>query len=107
MQRLRSAQHGRQRLQRHARDVVHRLLRGQGHARRLRVKAHQPRARVLRAEPVFHQPVPDLPRSAILGDLFEEIVVRIEEETQPRAEVVHVKPAPPRPLDVLDAVVNA
>ena len=55
---------------------------------------------------VFHQPIPDLPRRAVLGDLFEEVVVRVEEEAQARPELVDVQPAPPRPLHVLDAVIN-
>ena len=49
VQRLRAAEHRRQRLQRRAHDVVVRLLRGQRHAGRLRVEAQLPRPLVLRA----------------------------------------------------------
>ena len=38
------------------------------------------------------------------GDLLEEVVVRVEEERQPRREVVDVKPGGERRLDVGDAV---
>jgi acetyltransferase-like isoleucine patch superfamily enzyme len=49
VQRLRAAEHRGERLDRRAHDVVQRLLRGERHAGGLRVEAHQPRARVLRA----------------------------------------------------------
>ena len=61
---------------------------------------------VLRAEAVFHQAIPDLARGAVLRDLFEEIVVRVEEEAEARPEVVDVEAAAARPLDVFDAVVD-
>ena len=47
VQRLRAAQHGGQRLEGHAHDVVLRLLGGERDAGRLGVEAHQPGARVL------------------------------------------------------------
>ena len=49
VQRLRAAEHAGERLDRRADDVVERLLGGERHAGGLRVEAHQPRARVLRA----------------------------------------------------------
>ena len=107
MQRLRAAEHRGQRLQGHARDVVHRLLRGQRHSRGLRVKAHQPGALVLRAEAFFHHPIPNLAGRAVFGDLLEEIIVRVEEEAEARTELVHIEAAPARPLDVLDAVIQS
>ena len=79
---------------------------GKRDARGLRVEAHEPGALVLRAEAVLHQPIPDFARRAILGNLFEEIVVRVEEEAQARTELVHIEPAAARPLDVLDAVID-
>ena len=70
------------------------------------MEAHQPGTIVLRAEAVFHQAIPDLARGAILRNLFEEIVVRIEEETEARPEIVHIEAAAACPLDVFHAVVN-
>ena len=70
------------------------------------MEAQQARAVVLRAETVFHQAVPNLAGGAVLADLFEEIVVRVEEEAKARAELVHIKAAAARPLDVLHAVIN-
>ena len=86
VQRLRAAEHRGQRLQRDAHDVVVGLLRGQRAAGGLRVKAQLLRARVGRAEPVAHDARPQPPRRAELRDLFEEVVVRVEEERQPLAE---------------------
>src|SRR5580658_5682597 len=106
MQRLRSAENRRERLNRDARNVVHGLLRGKRHSGGLRMEAQQPGALVLRAETVFHHAVPNLPGGTVLGDLFEEIVVRVEEKTQSGAELVNVKPATARPLYVFDAVVE-
>ena len=60
----------------------------------------------LRAEAVLHQAIPDLAGGAVLGDLFEEIVMGVEEEAETRAELVHVETAAARPLHVLDAVVD-
>ncbi len=88
VQRLRSAQHRRHRLQRHPDDVVLRLLRGQRNARRLGVKPHPRGSRVRRAEPLRHQPVPDFSSRAVLRDLFKKVVVRIEKEAQPGSEIV-------------------
>ena len=45
---------------------------------------------VLGAERLLHQARPDAPHGAILGDLLEEIDVRVEEERQPRRERVDV-----------------
>ena len=82
VQRLRAAEHRRQRLQRDADDVVVGLLRGQRAAGGLRVKAQLLRARMRRVEPVAHDARPQPPRRAKLRDLLEEIVVRVEEERQ-------------------------
>src|ERR1044072_1740008 len=43
-------------------------------------------------------------RGALLGDLLEEVEVRVEEEREPRREVVDVEPPLERPLDVGEAV---
>ena len=88
---LRAAEHRRQRLQRRPDDVVVGLLRGERHAGGLRVEAQLPRPLVLRAEAVAHHLRPDLARGAELGDLLEEVAVRVEEERDARREVVDVE----------------
>ena len=64
------------------------------------------RARVLRAVGVAQLARPDPPRGAVLGDLLEEVDVRVEEERQPRREVVDVEAALDRLLDVGEAVLE-
>src|SRR5438132_11235 len=71
------------------------------------MKAQQPTALVLRSEAVFHHLIPDLACRPIFGNLFEEIVMRVEKKAEPRSELVHVKPAPPRPFHILHAVVKS
>src|SRR5579862_7250968 len=70
------------------------------------MKAHKSRAVVLRAKAVFHQPIPDFSCGAILRDLFEEVIVGVEEEAEARSEVVDIKTAAARPFDVLDTVID-
>src|SRR5579864_7776361 len=70
------------------------------------MKPKQPGALVLRFEPLLHHLVPDLARSTIFGNLFEEIIMRVEEKAEPRAKFVHLKPSTPRPFHVLHAVVK-
>src|ERR1700687_2445384 len=106
VQRLRAAEHSRERLQGDTRDVVHRLLRGQRDAGGLRVETHQAGAIVFRAEAILHQAIPDFARGTVFGDLFEKIVVRVEKKAEARAEVVDVKAAAERPLDVFNAVID-
>ena len=84
VQRLRAAEHGRERLDRHANDVVVGLL----------------GARVGGPEPLPHRPGPEPARRAEFRNLFEEAVVRAEEERDPLAELVHVEPGVDRRLDV-------
>jgi hypothetical protein len=48
---------------------------------------------VLGAEPVAHDRRPHPARGAELGHLLEEVVVAVEEERQPRREVVDARPA--------------
>ena len=106
VQRLGAAEHAGQRLDRRAHDVVERLLGGQRDAGGLGVEAHQPRARVARAERLAQLARPDPPRRAVLGDLLEEVDVRVEEEAQARREVVHVEPARDQLLDIGQAVLE-
>src|SRR5438309_1996280 len=70
------------------------------------MEAHQPCSRILRAEAIFHQAIPDFARCAKFRDLFEEVVMGIEKEAQTRAELIDVQSSPPRPLDVLHAVID-
>src|SRR5919108_611393 len=88
VERLRAAEHRRQRLGRGAHDVVERLLRRQRHPRRLRVEAHQERALVTRAVGLLQLPRPDAAGRAVFGDLLEEVDVRVEEEAEPGRELV-------------------
>ena len=106
VQRLRAAQHGGERLHRDAHDVVERLLRRERDAAGLRVKA-QTRARVARAEALAHEARIQAPRRAELGDLLEQVVVRGEEERQPRRERVDAQSGVDRARDVLDRVREA
>ena len=91
VQRLRAAAHRREALQRDADDVVLRLLRGQRHAAGLGVEADRLRLRVLGAEALAHDPRPHPADGAELRDLLEDVVVAVEEEGEPRAELVDVQ----------------
>ncbi len=106
VQRLGAAEHAGHRLDRRAHDVVERLLGGQRHAGGLRVEAHQPRLRVLGAERLAHLARPDPAGGAVLGDLLEEVDLRVEEEAQARREVVDVQAALDGLLDVGQAVLE-
>jgi hypothetical protein len=68
------------------------------------VEAHQPRARVLRAVRLAQLVRPDPAGRAVLRDLLEEVEVRVEEEREPRREVVDVQPPLDRRLDVREPV---
>ena len=70
-----------ERLDRHADDVVHRLLLGQRGPGGLHVEAHQQRATAWGAERLPHLARPDSPGGPVLGDLLEKVGMRIEEET--------------------------
>ena len=104
VQRLRAAEHGRERLDRRAHDVELGLLRGQRHAGRLGVEAHQQAALVLRAVALAQLARPDAPGRAVLRDLLEEVLMGVEEERQPRRELVDAEPALERAVDVGEAV---
>ena len=104
MQRLRAAEHRRQRLQRDAHDVVVRLLRRERAAGRLRMEAKLLRPRIGRMKTVFHDPRPQPPGRAELRDFLEKIVVGVEEEREPLAELIDVEPRVDRRLHVRDGV---
>ena len=106
VQRLGAAEHAGQRLDRRADDVVERLLGRQRHAGGLRVEAHQPRLLVLGAVGLAQLARPDPAGGAVLGDLLEEVDLRVEEEAQARGERVDVDAALDRLLDVGEAVLE-
>ena len=68
------------------------------------MEAEHLRARVARAEALAHEPRPKPARGAELRDLFEEVVVRVEEEGEARGELVDLQARVDRGLDVGDGV---
>src|SRR6185437_16343652 len=70
----------------------------------LGVKTQLPAPLVSGAVAIAHHVRPDLARRAVFGDLFEEVVMSVEEEAQPPGEIVDSKAALQCPVDVLDAV---
>src|SRR5436309_1866542 len=72
VQRLRTAEHGRERLERRPHDVHLRLLRGQRDAGGLRVETEAQRALVASTEALPQLACPDPPRGPVLRDLLEE-----------------------------------
>ncbi len=89
---------------RHAHHVVLRLLGGQCGTGRLGVEAQRPGFGVFGLETLAHDPGPQAPRGAELGDFFQQVVVRVEEERQLRGEVVHIQTGFQRGFHVGDAV---
>src|SRR5215204_263702 len=104
MQALCPAEDGGERLEGRPRDVVEGLLGGKGNAGGLRVEAHVQRTLVTGSVLLLHHGRPDAPRGAELGDLLEEVYVRVEEEREARREVVHVEPRLYARLHVGEAV---
>ena len=100
MQRLGAAEHAGERLDRRAHDVVERLLGGQADTPAVcvwkRISHERSDARAVGLAQLAR---PDPARRAVLGDLLEEVDVRVEEEAQARREVVDVEAArrPPAP----------
>ena len=68
------------------------------------MKPQLPGARVFRAETIAHDARPNLSRGAVLGDLLEEIAVRVEEKRDARHELVDVEAGVHAPLHILNAV---
>ena len=75
-------------MQRHADDVIFGLLRRERAAARLRVETKLPTFRVGSAETFAHDDRPQFARGAELGDFFEELVMRVEEEGELRREII-------------------
>ena len=103
VQRLRAAQHRRQRLDRGAHDVVVGILFGQRHAGCLAMRAQHQRVRLLRAEFV-HDLRPQQARGAQLGHFHEEVHADAEEERQARRERVHRQSLRHRGADIFHAI---
>ena len=103
VQALRAAEHGGERLDRGADDVVVRVVLGERHAGRLAVRAEHERRRLLRAE-LLDRPRPQQARGAQLGHLHEEVHADPEEEGQARRELVDVETAFDGRACVLDPV---
>ena len=104
VKRLGASEHGSQRLNGGADDVVVGLLCGEGDSCRLGVEAEPPRAGIAGVEALAHDPGPHPASGAELGDLFEEVVLGGEEEGQARGESVDLEPGVDGGLDVGDAV---
>ena len=104
MERLGATQRSGQRLHGYACHIVHRLLRGERHARRLGVKAHQPRARIFCAKSFAHFARPDAARGPIFCQLLEKVVVGVEKEREARGEIVNVQPARDAPAHIFEAI---
>jgi hypothetical protein len=98
------AEHGGQRLHGRTDDVVVRLLGGQRDTGGLGVEPQPLRLLALRAVDVPHPARPDAARGAELGDLLEEVDVRVEEEGQAGREDVDVQPARQPQLHVPETV---
>jgi hypothetical protein len=92
VQRLGAAEDGGQRLDRRPDDVVVRLLGGQRDAGGLGVEAQLLRLLRRRAVDVAQPAGPDPAGGAELGDLLEEVDVRVEEERQPGANCSMSRP---------------
>src|SRR5712692_7875273 len=104
MQGLAAAEDGGERLNRHADDIVFRLLRGQGRSGGLRVEAQQKGTRVFGMETLAHDFRPQAARGAVLGDFLEQVVVRVEEKRELRRKFIDAESGAERGLDVSDAV---
>ena len=91
VQRLRPSQHRRQSLDSGAYDVVLRLLRRERAARCLRMKPQPATSFFFCSESLPHLPGPNTSCRTKLGYLFEEIIVAVEEETEPRGEGIYIQ----------------
>ena len=68
------------------------------------MKAQQQGARIARAETIAHQARPEAAGGAILGNLLEQVAMRIEEERKPGREFVHCETRGERGIDVGDGI---
>ena len=99
VQALGAAEHPGECLDGHADQVDLGLLGRERDPGRLGVEAQLCRASVRGPVALAHPAGPDAPSGAVLGDLLEEVDVGVEEEAEPRREVVdrqRPRPGPPR-----------
>ena len=104
VQRLAAAQDGRQGLIGHTDQVHFRLFILQRAAGSLSVKAQSQRGRPAGAVLVSHRLGPEDTRRPILGNLLEDIVMRIEEKAEPRREAVDLHPTHQTGIDVSESI---
>ena len=104
VQRLAAAEHRGQGLVRDADQVHLRLFVLERAAGGLGVAAELPRRLVGRTVAVAHRVGPEHAGGAVLGHLFEQVIVRVEEERQARGEVVDGHAAGQALFDVVKAV---
>ena len=104
MQALRAAEDGGKSLDRNTHNIIFRLLCSERDSSRLRMEAQQPRTRILCLERFAHLACPDAACGAIFGDLFEEVVVCVEEEGKTRREVIHIHAAGDAPAHVFKPI---
>src|SRR5918999_4667368 len=103
MQALRSSEHRSERFRGGPHDVVVGLLRGEADAGRLGVELEHPGAFLGCLVPLSHPASPDPAGGPELGDLLEEVDMRVEEEAEAGGEVVDVETTPEAELDVGEA----
>ena len=104
VQRLAAAENGGESLDRHADDIIFRLLGGERRTGGLRVEAQEKRARILSSEAIAHDASPETPGRAILSDFFQQVAVRVEEKRELRSEVVDVESGVESRMDICDGV---
>ncbi len=68
------------------------------------MKTQHPGTRILRLELLAHDARPHAAGSAKLGDFFQKIIVRIEEERKPGGKFVDVEPGVDSRLHICDAI---
>ncbi len=102
--RLHAAERRGERLDRRPHDVVLGLLERERRPGGLRMRPQHHRPRIRRAEPVPHDVRPQPAESAVLGDLLEEVHVRVEDPREPGRELVDADPAIDHRRDVGDRV---
>ena len=104
VQGLRAAEHRRQRLHGDAHHVDIGLLGGKRGAGGLNVEAQHHRTRIAGAETIAHDFRVQPSGGPELGDLFQEIIVRVEEEGKARGEGVHIEAGCDGRADVSDGI---
>src|ERR1700730_9613960 len=100
VKRLAAAENCGEGLNGHADNVVFRLLRGEGGTGRLRVETKHQRTGISRAKAFGHDAGPQTAGGAVLGNLFEQVVMGIEEKRKLRRELIDAESGMECRLDV-------